>query len=297
MRSARIVPFAVFGVFVCAAATPALEGCAPSETVKAGSGSAGTSGAAGTTGAAGTGTSGSAGTTGSAGTGTTGTAGTTGATGAAGTGSSGTAGAPGTAGTGTTGTAGTGTSGSAGTTGGAGTTGSAGTSGTAGTTGAAGTGSSGTAGTAGGGAFPPTPSCTGLTTATGAGGAPAKGNTCTSTDPQLCYATCGPSSIGVKSEMCMGGTYAEMSGCTFDPNGTFSCYKIPATMDASCPTTAPMAGASCSQAPCTVCNVNGMYLDSKSASKMGYCVCPMGASPKWTCAANAAWPCPSGSGC
>jgi hypothetical protein len=40
-----------------------------------------------------------------------------------------------------------------------------------------------------------------------------------------------------------------------------------------------------------------MYLDSSSMMKTGYCVCPSGASPKWTCAATNAWPCPNGTGC
>ena len=45
----------------------------------------------------------------------------------------------------------------------------------------------------------------------------AKGGACAPTDVQLCYKTCGPEKAGVKSETCQtSGTYAEMSGCTFD---------------------------------------------------------------------------------
>jgi hypothetical protein len=97
----------------------------------------------------------------------------------------------------------------------------------------------------------------------------------------------------------MSGMYAEMSGCSFDPSADYSCYKIPTTQSASCPTSAPpQASQSCSGVPmCTVCSMNGMYLDSGGSPKTGYCVCPSGASPKWTCAANNAWPCPSGNGC
>ena len=98
-------------------------------------------------------------------------------------------------------------------------------------------GSAGTDGATSSGDF--TPSCTGLTTAGGV--APTKGGTCTATDPALCYKTCGPQSIGFKQETCPsgGGTYAEQSGCSFLPTGDYSCYKLPATADPTCPTVAP----------------------------------------------------------
>jgi hypothetical protein len=95
----------------------------------------------------------------------------------------------------------------------------------------------------------------------------------------------------------MSAKYVEQADCSFDPSQSYACYKIPPTMDASCPTTIPMAGTACSVAMCTVCNVGGMYLDSSSMMKTGYCICPSGASPKWTCAATNAWPCPNGTGC
>ena len=143
-----------------------------------------------------------------------------------------------------------------------------------------------------------TPLCAGLTTAAGA--APTKGGACTGADPQLCYKTCGPQGIGFKSETCTGGLYAEQSGCSFPTGEDYSCYKIPAAIDASCPKAVPKASDPCTVAECTPCNLNGQYLDSSGASKAGYCVCPaaggMGTS-KWSCASATAWPCPAGSGC
>jgi len=224
-----------------------------------------------------------------------------------------------TAGTGnvgnTTGSAGTGVvaqgGGGASSTGSAGSTSIAGTSsstgGTAsGTAGATAGGSTGTAGSgtgtagsgAAGGSGMFSPLCAALTTAAGA--APTKGGACTAADPQLCYKTCGPQSVGFKSETCTAGVYAEQSGCTYPADLDASCYKIPAMIDASCPATAPQASQPCSVAACTLCNVGGNYLDSTGASKAGYCVCPApGASgtSKWSCASTTAWPCPNGKGC
>ena len=141
------------------------------------------------------------------------------------------------------------------------------------------------------------PLCSGLTTA--AGGAPSKGGACSSTDPQLCYKTCGPESKGFKSETCTSGSYAEQSGCTF-PAGDYSCYKIPGTVDPTCPTTAPQASQACTVAKCVICAGTTGYLDSTGASKTGYCVCPQdsdGNPTKWSCASTTAWPCPSANGC
>jgi len=125
----------------------------------------------------------------------------------------------------------------------------------------------------------------------------AKGVTCAASDPQLCYKTCGPASIGVKSETCTGGAYLEMSSpaCSYDPSMSYACYKIPTTQDPSCPATIPQASTACTLNTCVVCNLNGMYLDSKGASQTGYCVCQ--ASGKWTCASTNAWPCPGSNGC
>jgi hypothetical protein len=133
-----------------------------------------------------------------------------------------------------------------------------------------------------------------------AGEAPTKGGVCTASDTQLCYKTCGPNSIGFKSETCTGGLYAEQSGCSFPADQDYACYKIPATVSATCPTTAPQASQACTVAECTLCNVGGMYLDSSGAAKEGYCVCPKAGTSgtsKWSCASSTAWPCPAGKGC
>ena len=63
-----------------------------------------------------------------------------------------------------------------------------------------------------------------------------KGGACTPTDQQFCYKTCGPVKSGVKTETCQtSGTYAEMSGCTFNPANNYACYKIPAAAQTACP--------------------------------------------------------------
>jgi hypothetical protein len=141
------------------------------------------------------------------------------------------------------------------------------------------------------------PLCSTLTTA--AGPAPTKGGACTASDPQLCYKTCGPESIGFKSETCTAGVYAEQSGCTFPTGKDYSCFKIPAMISSMCPTTEPQAGMACSVPDCTLCNLNGMYLDSTAAMKTGYCVCPAGdgGASKWSCASTTSWPCPGAQGC
>jgi hypothetical protein len=189
-----------------------------------------------------------------------------------------------------------GATGSASTGGATGTGGSTVASSSGGTTGTA----TGTGGTAVGGATGATsfsPSCDAVPVT--AAGPPTKGGACTPTDSQLCYKTCGPQSIGFKSETCTGNVYAEMSGCNF-PAGDYSCYKIPATVSATCPATPPQASMPCTVAKCTLCSVAGNYLDSSGASKIGYCVCPdppaTGPS-KWSCATTTAWPCPAGQGC
>lgn len=142
------------------------------------------------------------------------------------------------------------------------------------------------------------PLCANLMTA--AGSSPTNRGVCVAADPQLCYKTCGPKSVGFKSETCSGGTYLEQSGCSFPAGIDYSCYKIPSVIDPSCPTTAPQASQPCSVADCVPCNVNGGYSDSKGSAKTGYCVCPTtsaGTPGKWTCASTTAWPCPAGQGC
>ncbi len=160
------------------------------------------------------------------------------------------------------------------------------------------TGQGGAGGTVTPGSFQPL--CSGLLTA--ANEAPTKNGICIETDPQLCFKTCGPQSIGFKSETCTAGVYVEQSGCSFPADLDYSCYKIPAAIDPSCPTDAPpQATTVCNVAPCTLCNVNGGYLDSSGAAKTGYCVCPPPSTTtgtsKWSCASTTAWPCPAGKGC
>jgi hypothetical protein len=205
---------------------------------------------------------------------------------------------PSTAGSGGTGGASTGTGGATTGTGGTTTTGSGGTGGsTTGSGGGGAGGTSGAGGAGGGGNFSPLCSAVPVTAA---GEAPTKGGVCTASDSQLCYKTCGPLSIGFKSETCVGGLYVEQSGCSFVADQDYACYKIPAPVSATCPTTVPQASLACTVAECTPCNVGGMYLDSGGASKEGFCVCPMAGSSgsrKWSCASSTAWPCPAGKGC
>ena len=183
--------------------------------------------------------------------------------------------------------------------------GQAGTTGVGGTTGQGGsiggtTGGGGTTGTGGTAVFGD-PACPSTVS---------KGGACAATDIQFCYKTCGPEKSGVKSETCQtSGTYAEMSGCSFDPTKTFECYKIPATANTACPAgVTPQGSMDCSTYnvdPCVVCNSTqgtqgGAYLDSTGAMKVGYCVCqaPNSSGARvWSCASDTAWPCPSQSGC
>lgn len=172
--------------------------------------------------------------------------------------------------------------------------GTTGTTPTGGTT----TGAGGAAGATGTTTFEPL--CAGLLTA--ANVAPTKNGICIDTDPQLCYKTCGPASVGFKSESCTAGVYVEQSGCSFQPELDYSCYKIPAAIDTTvCPAETPTASTVCTVPKCTLCNVSGGYFDSGGNAKVGYCVCPEPSATtgvsKWTCAASTAWPCPSGKGC
>jgi hypothetical protein len=199
------------------------------------------------------------------------------------------------------GTAGTtGAAGSGSQDGTAGTTGAGGTAGPGGTTGTGGSGiSTGVAGTTGNIGFGE-PACVSPTIG--------KGAPCGPADEQFCYKTCGPERSGVKSETCtIAGTYAEMSGCTFDPTRDYSCYKIPVDANAACPAgQVPMASAPCEVPPCLLCNglqgvVGGQYFDSTGTPKIGWCVCSSTVNSvgvhTWSCASDTAWPCPLGSGC
>jgi hypothetical protein len=176
------------------------------------------------------------------------------------------------AGTGNSSAGSTSTAGSAGT--GNTTAGASGDTSTAGTggSGTAGTGGSGTAGT---GALP---FCTTET----------KGAACT-TEGQACNKTCGPQSVGTKSETCTAGVYVEGS-CVFDctnTNTNWACYAGLAT--APMCETGTQASMPCTAAACAPCQ--GSYLDSSGASKVGGCVCAGTAgSEKWSCASSTAWP-------
>jgi hypothetical protein len=189
------------------------------------------------------------------------------------------------------------TTGSGGATTGSGGSGGAttGTGGAGGTTG--GSGGGGTGGSGGGGSF--SPLCSAVPR-TQAGEEPTKGGVCTASDPQLCYKTCGPQSIGFKWEKCMGGVYAEQSGCDFPPEMDYACYKIPNPVSPTCPAVVPQASQNCDVAECTPCNLGGLYADSGGAQKEGFCICPKASSAgtrKWSCASTTAWPCPSNKGC
>ena len=179
-------------------------------------------------------------------------------------------------------------------------TGTTGTKATGGTTSAGGTTATPTGGsTASTGTGDFSPLCAGLVTAGGA--VPSKGVNCTDADPAVCYKTCGPSSMGYKSETCSGGAYVESKTCSF-PAGDYSCYKVPAVISSACPTTTPKSGEVCTVAECTPCaDADGNYSDSGGSTKAGYCVCPKpkteGGTSKWTCASKDAWPCPSATGC
>jgi hypothetical protein len=126
-----------------------------------------------------------------------------------------------------------------------------------------------------------------------------KGDPCSPSSVQLCYKTCGPNSIGFKSETCQQGAYVEQSGCTFPDENDYSCYAIPASKPATCPAGTPRAAEDCGVAECTLCFGGGLanptYQDSSGTQKEGYCVCTD--AGEWTCASVPSWPCPGGDGC
>jgi hypothetical protein len=134
-----------------------------------------------------------------------------------------------------------------------------------------------------------------------------KGAPCGPADQQFCYKTCGPEKTGVKTETCTtAGTYAEMSGCSFDNSKDYSCYKIPTVAQTACPAgVTPQASTACDVPHCTLCNslqgvTGGQYADSTGSPKVGWCTCQEMNSAgmrTWTCASDTAWPCPLGAGC
>jgi hypothetical protein len=127
-----------------------------------------------------------------------------------------------------------------------------------------------------------------------------KDGPCQVVGTQPCYKTCGPSSVGYKSETCVGGTYSEQSNCSFPVGSDYSCYKLPAVRPPTCPTaTVPRAGQTCTVAECIVCFGGTItaptYQDSTGTQKNGYCVCLD--TGTWTCASTSSWPCPGSAGC
>ena len=75
----------------------------------------------------------------------------------------------------------------------------------------------------------------------------------------------GPQSKGVKSETCTGGLWVEMDGCSFDPAGDYSCYKLPPQRTRCARPRAP-GGDGLHVDMCNPCNstgglAGGMYLD------------------------------------
>ncbi|HMA94444.1 MAG TPA: hypothetical protein VKP30_17250 [Polyangiaceae bacterium] len=140
-----------------------------------------------------------------------------------------------------------------------------------------------------------------------AGGSPTiKGGTCTPNDTQLCYWTCGPIETGSKTETCTAGIYVE-GDCMFPADVDYSCFRVPASDSAGCPTSEPQSGQPCSVSTCSlpcsgtacaICGVATGYRDSIGMHKDGYCVCLAGSTGnRWSCASKTAWPCPSGQGC
>lgn len=164
---------------------------------------------------------------------------------------------------------------------------SSGTGGSASQTGGSSSGTGGTTSDSGVGptGMPPIPVCN---------LGEAKGVTpCTTATPEgmACFKTCGPSGIGWKAETCQGGAYVE-GDCNF-VQGDYSCYAPKADTPA-CPM-GTKSGDPCTMGMCQPCGGKGNdYLDTSSAVKTGFCICPAGAAaPKWTCGSSSScsWPC------
>ena len=127
-----------------------------------------------------------------------------------------------------------------------------------------------------------------------------KGTACSVASAQFCYKSCGPDNVGYKRETCVGGAYDELqSGCTFPAVQDYSCYELPASLPAECPSGVPRGGRPCQIAECKPCFggsiVAPQYQDSTGAQKPGYCVCSE--LRTWTCGSIGSWPCPDGQGC
>jgi hypothetical protein len=115
-----------------------------------------------------------------------------------------------------------------------------------------------------------------------------KGAAC-SEEGLVCLKTCGPQSVGSKTEVCTAGVTVE-GACEFDCSDTsinWGCFanlgtapECPAGTQAAMPCTVPACE------PCA-----GAYLNSAGVPKIGGCIC-VGASgaEKWSCAVATAWP-------
>jgi hypothetical protein len=132
-------------------------------------------------------------------------------------------------------------------------------------------------------------------------GSVVKGASCNTSSVHFCYRTCGPDSVGFKSETCQGGAYVE-GNCQFPASGDYSCYSIPNRLPSECPGTVPRAAEACDVPLCTPCfggtMMNPQYQDSSGSQKTGYCVC--NDAGVWTCATStdpSSWPCPGNTGC
>lgn len=127
-----------------------------------------------------------------------------------------------------------------------------------------------------------------------------KGDPCGPNGAPTCYKGCGPDNIGYKPLTCQLGMYDEpQQGCTF-PTHDYSCYKLPTSLPAECPSGMPRGGRACSISTCKVCFGGSVfapqYQDSMGVQKQGYCVCSE--AGVWTCGSNnGSWPCPDGPGC
>ena len=116
---------------------------------------------------------------------------------------------------------------------------------------------------------------------------------CSPSDSQLCSETCGPRSLGQRTETCACGAYVP-GDCQF-PAGDYSCFKIPNVTPSECPTVAPQDGQPCAIADCIVCGEDTGFFGSSGAPERGYCVCDA-TTRSWTCG-HGGWPCPGGTGC
>ena len=128
-----------------------------------------------------------------------------------------------------------------------------------------------------------------------------KSNHCAATDIQECWRECGPASVGWKQETCEATVYTE-GNCIFPP-GDYSCYSIPEVIDLDAcglTDTPPQALEECDAPTCTLCSVDGNYLDTGGVAKDGWCICrepDENGLRTWTCASETSWPCPLSAGC